>query len=125
MGMEPGHALARDLIDGMIATPAEGRHLRYALGTHLLQEVVGAPARADVVVHPPAVFYPLGPEISAHWFRLRHRVRLADVIRPGTRVAHWYASVDTREVVRTVDPGFIRAHADRQLFSALVAPLLD
>lgn len=75
-------------------------------------------------VHPPPVFYPLGPEISEHWFRLRQEVALPSVLAPQTRVVHWYASVRTRAIVPRVDAGYVRRHRHDQLFSALVEPLV-
>ena len=130
VGGAPGHPLLAELLRAMVRLDPARQTVRYALGTHLLTEQV-ARARAsgpmpDLHVHPPEVFYPLGPEISEHWFRLRApgRVALERVLSPDTRVVHWYASVRTRHIVPQVDAAYIRAHARRQLFSALVAPLL-
>ena len=100
--------------------------VRYALGTHLLQEVVAAHAGdAALVVHPPPVFFPLSPEISEHWFRKTgSKPRLYEILRPETRVVHWYASVRTKSVVPLVDPDYVRAHAGSQPFSALAQQFL-
>ncbi len=94
----------------------------YALGPDLLQEVVDRFGDGDptLTIAPPEVFYPLPPEISEHWFRLNRSVRLEAVLSARTRVVHWYASVRTRSRVAAIDPGYVRMHRDRQLYSALV-----
>jgi hypothetical protein len=76
-------------------------------------------------VLPPAAFFPLGPEISEHYFRIRERVAPDQVLGSDTLVAHWYASVRTERHVVRLDPSFIRAHAKKQLYSALALPVLD
>lgn len=122
----PGHPFVRRLLANMIAVPAERRKVRFALGTHLLQDTLAQEREPDLCVLPPPVFYPLGPEISHHWFRMRQSLpRLDEVIGDETLVVHWYASVRTQELVPRIDAQYVRAHADRQLFSALALPLLD
>ena len=123
LGAASGHPLMQALLQGMVDTPLARRTVPYALGTHLLQETVAA--RDDVVLHPPSVFFPLGPEISHHWFRLRSQPVVDDVLAPDTRVVHWYMSVRTRSVVPKIDAAYVRANADRQLFSALARPVIE
>ena len=125
VGAVPDHPLILALLEAMVALPVERRRVPYALGTHLLQDQVAKYRGDDLVVHPPSVFFPLGPEISQHWFRMRGDVPLDDVIEDDTRVVHWYASVRTRHLVPKIDPAYVRAHAGRQLFSALALPVLD
>jgi hypothetical protein len=122
LGAPPQHPFVRALLQGMVDTPASRRLVRFALGTHLLQRTVASYRGGDFVVHPPALFYPLGPEISRHWFRVEHGARtveLSDVLDPQTVVVHWYASVRNRAIVDQMNPAFVRAHASRQLLSAL------
>jgi hypothetical protein len=122
----PTHAFVRRLLDNMIAVPADRRTVRFALGTHLLQDTLSQTRESDLCVLPPPVFYPLGPEISHHWFRMRRSLpKLDEVLGDDTLVVHWYASVRTQQLVPQIDPDYVRAHADRQLFSALALPLLD
>jgi hypothetical protein len=126
LAAEPGHPFARRLLDNMQRVPSSRRLVRFALGTHLLQDTLAEHREVDLAVLPPEVFYPLGPEISQHWFRVRRGVHpLDDVVTPETLVVHWYASVRTQQLIPTINPDYIRAHADRQLFSALALPLLD
>ena len=126
LGGAPGHAFLRGLLDHVVGLPAAERMKRYRLGTHALQECLGAysgPA-GDVVVHPPETFYPLGPEISEHWFRKRAHPVLGEVLTEATHVVHWYASVRTRNIVPKVDAPYVRRNCETQLFSALVRPLV-
>jgi hypothetical protein len=119
LGAEAGHPLVHELLARARRMPPARRTVRYALGTHLLQEVVADYGGKDLRVVPPEVFFPFGPEISEHWFRERAKVELADVLGPETLLVHWYASVRTKRHVERIDEGFVRAHAERQLFSAL------
>jgi hypothetical protein len=126
LGATPGHPFVRRLIDGMLAVPEHRRLVRFALGTHLLQDTLAHAREPDLAVLPPRVFYPLGPEISEHWFRIRReRPPLEQVLGPDTRVVHWYASVRTQELVPRIDAAYVRAHAQRQLFSALALGVLQ
>lgn len=126
LGAAPGHPFVRALVDAMIRLPEARRRVPYALGTHLLQTEVATWADPDapVRVHPPEVFYPLGPVLSRHWFGEAEGVFLDEVVGPSTRVVHWYASVRTRAVVPSIGPEHVRARADRELFSALARPFV-
>ncbi len=120
MGAEPQSRLCGLYLRGMAALPAERHFEPYALGPDLLEEVVGQLSEKEVTVAEPHVFYPLPPEISEHWFRMRRGVRLEAVLPPETRVVHWYASVRTRSKVAAIDPPYVREHRERQFYSALV-----
>ena len=115
----PGHPFIEALIDGMLAVPVERQLVRFALGTHLLQDVVARYAGDGLEVHAPPAFYPLGPEISQHWFRDGTAAVVDELVQPETRVVHWYASVRTNAIVPTVDAAWVRAHADRVAIAAL------
>ena len=125
LAADRGHRFIRDLLERMVRLPRWRRRLRYELGTTLLQVAVAEYDGQDLVVHEPGVFYPLGPEISQHWFRPRRQPYLREVLLPETRVVHWYASVRTREVVARADPDWVRQNAGNQLYSALALPLLQ
>jgi hypothetical protein len=121
LGAQAGHPLVGALLAGMVATPAARRTVRYALGTHLLQETLaGFVDDPTVTVLPPEVFYPLGPEISEHWFRPARRLDLAAMVPPQTRVVHWYASVRTAARVPAIDAAWVEACADRVPLAALL-----
>ncbi|HLT38568.1 MAG TPA: glycosyltransferase [Enhygromyxa sp.] len=126
LGAVPGHPFVQRLIDGMLAVPEHRRLVRFALGTHLLQDTLARGREDDLAVLPPRAFYPLGPEISEHWFRIRRELPpLEQVIGADTLVVHWYASVRTRTIVPRIDAAYVREQADRQLFSALALRVLD
>ena len=119
MGAAPGAPLFAAYLRAMALMPAAHRTQAYALGPDLLQGLTGQAAAEGLVIHEPAVFYPLAPEISAHWFRFG-RPALSQALRPQTLVVHWYASVRSKPHVARIDPGYIRAHRHNQLYSALV-----
>ena len=125
MGAEAGSDLLADYLAAMAGASPEQQARRYGLGPDLLREVVRHHDRADLVIHRPAVFYPLAPEISEHWFRIAPHTRLRDVLSRETRVAHWYASVRTKALVAHISPAYVRRHRDRQLYSALVCSNID
>ncbi|MGH8220692.1 MAG: glycosyltransferase [Steroidobacteraceae bacterium] len=120
MGAEANSRFCALYLRAMAALPAQRRSELYALGPDLLQEVVDQFSAGDLNIAEPQVFYPLAPEISEHWFRVSRRVRLEAVLSRETRVVHWYASVRTRSKIAAIDPGYVREHRDRQLYSALV-----
>ncbi|MET0389852.1 MAG: glycosyltransferase [Polyangiales bacterium] len=121
VGARAGHPLLAQVLDRMLVLPADVQRRRYALGTHLLQTVLEESDSKGLVVHPQPVFYPLGPQLSEHWFRVKSQLRLSDVIGPETFAVHWYASVRTRHWVDRIDPSFVRQHTRDQLISGLLA----
>ncbi len=127
MGGVAGHRFFREYLEAMTKVP-KGRWSRpHALGTHLLQATYARYDGDDLHSFPPRVFYPLPPEISAHWFRDYPKgVDAREVIDPATCCVHWYASVRTKKVVATmVDDTRVREMAETQLFSSLARRVLD
>lgn len=122
---EPGHAFVDALLGGMVEMPRERQLVRFALGTHLLQQTLQAYDGDGVEVHHPDAFYPLPPEISEHWFRATRTPALGVVLAGDTRIVHWYASVRTRSVVPQIDPAYVRRNARTQLFSAMALPFVE
>lgn len=113
----------QEALRALIELPAERRRgNRSAVGPHLLQRLLARRRGDDVKLLPPAMFYPLPPEISEQWFRLQRHLDVSSVLLPDTRIVHWYASVRTRDWVPRIDPSFVRAHADRQMISQLCLP---
>ena len=118
---------------GIYLGAADGRPVelkRYeiqdGLGVHLLQRVVADfTGEAELHVEPPEVFYPLGPEISEHWFRDQGRVALREMLTERTLLVHWYASVRVARRMARVNPAWVRAHASSEPFSALALPILE
>lgn len=122
---EPGHAFVEQLLRSMVEMSPERQLVRFALGTHLLQETLQSFVGPGVEVHHPDAFYPLPPEISEHWFRATRTPAVGAVLTADTRIVHWYASVRTKKVVPQIDPAYVRRNARTQLFSAMALPFLD
>ena len=120
MGAEANSRLMAEYLRAMLGVPAERLAEAYALGPDLLQDVVDRYRHGDLTVEAPAVFYPMPPRISEQWFRIDPRARLSAVLSAETRVVHWYASVRTKSRVALIDPKYVEAHRERQLYSALV-----
>ena len=125
LGAEPGHPLIIDLIRRMVEMPEEKQTVRYALGTHLLGRTVDDYEGDGLVIYPAPVFYPLGPEISEHWFRINGNPVIDEVIAPETVLVHWYASVRTKHIVPKINSEYIRTNATRQLFSRMASRLCE
>ncbi len=124
LGSAPGMPLMASYLRAMTRVPRASETRKHALGTHLLQAEVAAYAGDDLTIHPPEVFYPLGPEISEHWFRERDHADLHSALGKRTRVVHWYASVRTKDFLTETTPEHVQHHVDRQLYSALAAPFI-
>ncbi len=120
LGARAEHPVLAEMVERMLALSARAAGRRFALGTGLLQAALASTRDSDVLVHPPRVFYPLGPEISEHWFRRDTRARLDDVLSAETRVVHWYASVRTRRFVPEFEPSWVLRHRGEQLLSELL-----
>lgn len=119
----PGGAFVTRALERIVELPPEVQIRTCGIGPHLLQELATKFEPPDLTVHAPPVFYPLGPEVSRHWFYVRgHRGRLQEVLLPETRVVHWYGSVKTDLLTSVIDPDYVRANARRQLFSELALP---
>lgn len=120
MGAEPEAPLLAAYLRAMPEVPADRARAPYGLGPDLLQAMVDRHEQDDLIIHDPAVFYPLPPRISELWFRVGRCPPLHEVLPAETRVVHWYASVRTKARVALIDPAYVRAHRERQLYSALV-----
>jgi hypothetical protein len=120
IGCEPDHPFLHELCDRILRlSPLEAQR-RFSLGTVLLQTALAETRTRGIRVHPPDVFYPLGPELSAHWFRRASNARLEEVLSPETRVVHWYASVRTRRIAPRVEPRWVERQGPNQLLSSLL-----
>ena len=124
MGASSGHPFVLDLLDRMLSLPRHLQLKRFALGTHLLQTAREENSLSDVEVQSPPVFYPVGPEISEHWFRAGSSARAGDLVRPETLVVHWYASVRTKAIIPLVDRTWVKNNSHRIAFAELALPFL-
>lgn len=123
MGGEAEAPLFAAVLRAMAALPEDETPGPYALGPDLYQALLDKAPMPGLVIHEPACFYPLAPEISEHWFRPCRGVQaaLGRIVSPQTKLVHWYGSVRTKPYVAQINPAYIRANSQAQLYSALVA----
>ncbi len=119
MGAEPKSPVLAAYLKAMVSLPPARQTQPYALGPELLQEIVEQMPGTALTIQEPRVFFPLGPEISEHWFRASGNVHLNKVLFPETRVVHWYASVRGKSRVAQINPDYVKAHRSTQLYAAL------
>ena len=120
MGAEANAPLMATYLQAMVQLPPDRLTQPYALGPDLLQEIVDRGSLSEVTVQAPRVFFPLGPEISEHWFRKSAVAHLHAALSAETRVVHWYASVRGKSRVAQISPEYVTAHRATQLYAALV-----
>ena len=118
LGLEAGHALARE---ALAAVPARVPGLacrRPAIGPDLLQDLIDGAQRTDMKVFDAPAFYPLGPTMAVQYFRkTKNVVELArKVVTDATYVVHWYND-NMRKLSRPKDASEVHALADKQLFA--------
>lgn len=119
IGAEAGNALLEMAFSTIQSMDESLRRKRFRLGTHLLQRLTGNRSQAAMTVFPAMYFYPVGPEVSCHWFRDGSASRLQEMLYPETRIVHWYNSVEGRFLTEPLDKNWVQAHPD-SAFSELV-----
>jgi hypothetical protein len=120
LGAESTHPFMLELLN-RITNMAEKRVTKdHALGTHLIQFTAAAYKESDLVIHPPSYFYPIGPEISEHWFRHNNGTSFEEAIFSDTVLVHWYSSVRLgKKLAPILNEEYVRQHASEQMFSQL------
>jgi hypothetical protein len=98
MGSVPVNTFWEEAIEHIGKMPSAQRLRKFRLGHHLMQQLTQNHSSAEMTVYPPSYFFPLGPEISAWWFK--EGAQLQKILRPETKVVHWYQSVE-RNFLRT------------------------
>jgi hypothetical protein len=110
----------------LIAAMDERERLRkYRLGPHLLQALTENVSSEDMTVLPESYFYPLGPVISAQWFRRNSARDLAGMLPAETRIVHWYRSVARRMGRNFGDGADAAISTGTSAFAALIRPYLE
>lgn len=112
IGAEAGNPLLAWCFHRIAALPRGDWHRRFRLGTHLLQEAVASAGDTAFRVLPPAAFFPLGPEISNHWFRPGTATLFPTLAGQEAWVVHWYNSVEGRYLKQALTEAWIEAHPD-------------
>lgn len=119
----PGHYFMTNLLEGMLDLSPTEQLVRFALGTKLLQHRVELePDGCNVL--PPNTFFPIGPEVSQHWFKDRTASFLGEMLQEETHVVHWYASVRTKHIIPKIDAQFVKANADSIAFCKAALPFI-
>jgi hypothetical protein len=118
LGMEPGHALAREALAAVPELVPALERRRPAIGPDLLQDLIDGKPRGDMKVFDAPAFYPLGPTMAVHYFRHTKNVAAVarKVVTDETYVIHWYND-NLRKQPRPENAEALAAHADRQLFA--------
>ena len=116
IGAQAGHPFLESCFRLMAALPAGERRKRFRLGTHLLQMAVKKAVETNTLhgfeVLPSEFFYPLGPEISSHWFKPGTASNLDEMLLTDTFIVHWYNSVESRFLKQELTPEWIERHPD-------------
>jgi mannosyltransferase OCH1-like enzyme len=120
LGAAAGHAFIAELLRRTAEVPEREWSVKHRLGTHVLQRSVEAYTGADLMILPPEAFYPLGPEVSRHYFRRRARPDLVAqrILRPETSALHWYSSLSD---ITAFSPEELRELEQRTVYGHLCA----
>ncbi|MDQ3001897.1 MAG: hypothetical protein M3Y08_11635 [Fibrobacterota bacterium] len=111
-GFEPRHPFLARCFLNLTAVPRAQLYRRFRLGTHLLQEVSQNQSGQTISAHPPSAFFPLGPEISNHWFLPGTAKSLPKMISDQTFIVHWYNSVESRFLKEPLTRDWLSKHED-------------
>ncbi len=124
IGAEPGNETIRKAFQFIKEMPETERLKRYRLGTRLLQNVTRNKSSDSMLVLPAKYFYPLGPEISAHWFKAKTSNKLESLLQKETCVVHWYNSVEGRFLKTKVSAEWVKNNPTTA-FSALANEVVN
>lgn len=119
IGSIPEHPLIRQAFETIVHMDPQMQRKRFRLGTHLMQDVTNNQSSDNFEVFPAEYFYPLGPEISAQWFRNGTSTKVEQFCTPNTYVVHWYNSVEARFLSEKLSQEWVDAHPTTA-FSQLV-----
>jgi hypothetical protein len=120
----PHNSLIKQAFLTIAKMPSKEQHKRFRLGTHLLQRLTRNQSSSEMTVYPSSFFYPLGPEISAHWFYSGTDKKLDDLLFADTCIVHWYNSVEGRFLKEKLDKNWIHNHPNTA-FSAMAQKILS
>jgi hypothetical protein len=124
LGATPNNPTIGRLLQAATALELRQALKLYELGPRLLETVTSNRSTPDFVLHPPATFYPLAPEVCADYVRDDPRARLGDRPHAHTLAAHLYDSVLARRV-GPLNARWLGGPGRRTLLGRMVAPWLD
>jgi hypothetical protein len=119
IGSIPEHPIIKKAFETIYHMDPEKQRKRFRLGTHLMQDVTANKSQEDFKVFPAEYFYPLGPEISAQWFRHGTNSQVDKFTTNQTYVVHWYNSVEARFLKEKLSQNWVDNHP-HTAFSQLV-----
>ncbi|MGL1902751.1 MAG: glycosyltransferase [Fibrobacterales bacterium] len=117
IGSKPGNPVWVTAFDTIEQMPQDERLKRFRLGTHLMQGLTGNRTIPNMTVFNFRYFYPLGPEISAFWFKSGYANQLNTMLRKETYLIHWYNSVEKRFLKQTIDREFLATHNNSPFYT--------
>ncbi|MGL1935629.1 MAG: glycosyltransferase [Fibrobacterales bacterium] len=123
IGSAPKNPIWVTALNTIEQMPQDERLKRFRLGTHLMQGLTGNRSIPNMTVFNFRHFYPLGPEISAFWFKPGYAKQIHSMVRDETYLIHWYNSVEKRFLKQTIDRAFLDNHQNTP-FYALVKTYL-
>lgn len=119
----PSNPLIKQAFSTIAKMPSKEQKKRFRLGTHLLQRLTRNQSSPEMTVYPSTFFYPLGPEISAHWFYSGTDKKLNDMLLADTCIVHWYNSVEGRFLKEKLDKNWVQKHPNTA-FSKMAEKIL-
>ena len=127
MGFESYHPLLKQFFLEIEAMSSKDQYKRFHLGTHLIQKTTAKFSQHNISMLDYSYFYPLGPELSNHWFQFPNANWKEEFLYSNTKVVHWYHSVETRLIERKwnkkLNEEFVRQHPTLP-YSQLIQPYL-
>ncbi len=112
IGSMPKNPVWEQALNTIESMPKDEQLKRFRLGTHLMQNLTKNKSIPNMEVLPPTWFYPLGPEISAFWFKKGYRNKLESMLQKETILIHWYNSVEKRFLKQTIDSSYLTDNPD-------------
>lgn len=127
VGARAGHPFLSAMLRSASRLPLFKAKRRYRLGTHLLQKTLknyvpeSGQQEDRMTVLSASHFYPLGPEISRHYFHAYEdpRAIAREIFSEETYAIHWYASVSDLSIR---DAHYIRKTAHQSVYASLCRP---
>jgi hypothetical protein len=117
IGSAPGNPIWSEAFARINAMSEAEINVRFRMGTHLLQELSNNKPSQRMHVLPSKYFYPLGPEISAFWFKQKYSAHLIDMLYKETRVVHWYNSLEQSYIKEPLTFDWLRANPTTPLYA--------
>jgi len=110
LGSEPKNKIIEDFFAKIGELKEKDFSVPACIGPHIVQKVTKNKSSENMEVLPSTYFYPLGPDISLHYFHKSSAKHLDKILSPQTRIVHWYNSVEKKYLHRQVDKKWIEEY---------------